>query len=278
MFIFDRNGDDFIEDEEISMGLLGTLFGSTVGFMIGGPLGMIIGGAIGSQAGGKVIDPGAGTRGRGRARLGQTGAFQSTQTAFLVTVISLAAKVAKADGQVTRAEVLAFDTFLRDNLRMSPEDRRMASRIFNEARDSDIPASQLARQARGILGPFPDRLRDLITLLLQIAHADGQLHPAEEKLVREIARDLGLSDRDYQECRTLFGVTGPSAESAYEILGVPPGSTEAVVKKAYRGIAREYHPDVLQSKGLPADFMQFAKEKLQKVNEAYDVIKKERGF
>jgi DnaJ like chaperone protein len=259
------------------MGLLGTLFGGTVGFMLGGPLGMIIGGAIGSQAGGNVMDSGA--QGRGRARLGQTGAFQDTQTTFLVTLISLAAKVAKADGRVTREEVQAFDVFLRDNLRMTPEDRRMAGRIFNEARDSDIPASQLARQARGILGPFPDRLRDLITLLLQIAHADGQLHPAEEKIVREIARDLGLTDRDYQECRALFGASsGPSTETAYEILGVPPSSTEAEVKKAYRTIAREYHPDVLQSKGLPEDFMQFATEKLQKVNEAYTVIKKERGF
>ncbi len=259
------------------MGLLGTLFGGTVGFMLGGPLGMIIGGAIGSQAGSDRMDPGAGTRG-GRARLRGTGAFQDTQATFLVTLISLAAKVAKADGRVTREEVQAFDAFLRDNLRMSAEERRMAARIFNEARDSNVGASQLARQARGILGPFPDRLRDLVSLLLQIAHADGRLHPAEETLIRQIARDLGLSDRDYQECRALFGPAGPTPGSAYEILGVAPDATEAEIKKTYRQIAREYHPDVLQSKGLPADFMQFAKEKLQKVNEAYDVIKKERGF
>jgi len=260
------------------MGLLGALFGGTVGFMLGGPLGMIIGGAIGSQTGAGAIDPGAGGRGGGRSRLGGRGAFQDTQTAFLVTVISLAAKVAIADGRVTREEVRTFDAFLRDNMRMSDADRRMAARIFNEARDSAIPASKMAQQARGILGPFPDRLRDLVTLLLQIAHADGQLHPAEETLIREIARDLGLSDRDYQECRALFGAAGPSADASYEILGVKPGATEAEIKKAYRQIAREYHPDVLQSKGLPEDFMQFAKEKLQKVNEAYDVIKKERGF
>jgi len=174
--------------------------------------------------------------------------------------------------------VQAFDAFLRDSLRMSPADRRMAARVFNEARDNAVTAAQLARQARGILGPFPDRLRDLVTLLLQIAHADGHLHPAEETLIREIARDLGLSERAYQECLAFFGPARPSAGSAYEILGVKPDATEAEIKKAYRQIAREYHPDVLQSKGLPEDFMQFAKEKLQKVNEAYDVIKRERGF
>ncbi len=258
------------------MGLLGALFGGTVGFMIGGPLGMVVGGAIGSQAGENASRKGA-RPGRG-ARLGGAGPFQDAQTTFLITLISLAAKVAKADGRVTPAEVQAFDVFLRDNLRMSAGDRQRAAILFNQARDSDIPASRFAQQARGILGPYPDRLRDLVTLLLQIAHADGQFHPAEERLIRQIAHDLGLNDRDYQECRAVFGRPSASVGSAYEILGISPDADEEEIKKAYRKIAREYHPDVLQSKGLPEDFMTFAKEKLQKVNEAYDRIKKERGF
>ena len=260
------------------MGLLGALFGGTVGFMLGGPLGMVIGGALGSQAGqgGRPAPPGARRAG---ARIGGAGAVHDTQTAFLVAVISLAAKVSKADGHVSAAEIRTFDAFLRDNLRLSAEERRHAARIFNDARDSAIPAGDFARQIRGILGSYPDRLRDIVAVLLQVAHADGRLDPAEETLIRQIARDMGLTDRDYQECRALFGSAGGgSLDEDYEALGVSPQATDDEVKSAYRRIAREYHPDVLQSKGLPAEFMAFANEKLQKVNAAYARIKKARSM
>lgn len=249
------------------MGLLGALFGGTVGFMLGGPLGMIIGGALGSQTSAQVVRTGA--RGPG---------VQDTRTAFLVAVISLAAKVSKADGHVSEAEIRTFDAFLRDHLRMSPEDRRMAGRIFDEARDSPIPAGDFARQVRGVMGQAPDRLRLIVTLLLQIAHADGRMHQAEDEMIRGIARDLGLADRDYQECRALFAPVQDSLETAYEALGVAPDATDDEVKKAYRRLAREYHPDILQGKGMPEEFLQSGKEMLQKINAAYDRIKKDRGF
>ncbi|MDO9694255.1 MAG: TerB family tellurite resistance protein [Candidatus Latescibacteria bacterium] len=251
------------------MGLLGALFGGTVGFMLGGPLGMIIGGALGSQSSAQVVRTGA---------AGRIPGVQDAQTAFVVAVISLAAKVSKADGHVSEAEIHTFDAFLRDHLRMSPEDRRMAGRIFDEARDSAIPAGDFARQVRGIMGPSPQRLRLIVTLLLQIAHADGRMHAAEDELIRGIARDLGLSDRDYQECRALFAPVRDSLESAYEALGLKPDATEEEIKKAYRRIAREYHPDILQGKGMPEEFLQSGKEMLQKVNEAYDRIRKDREF
>lgn len=266
------------------MGLLGALFGGTVGFMLGGPLGAMIGGAIGAQSSGGA------TVGGGARRMAGAGSAQNAQSAFLVAVISLAAKVCKADGHVCEAEVRAFDAFLRDNLRMPADERRFASKIFNEARDSHVPAEDFARQVRTLLGGHPDRLRDIVTVLLQIAHADGSLHAAEDRLIASIAREMGLTDHDYQQCKAFFGGAGGSrgasgrpasagaATTDYEVLGLTPAATEDEIKKAYRGIAREYHPDVLQSKGLPEDFMNFAKEKLQKVNESYDRIKKERGF
>lgn len=260
------------------MGLLGALFGGTVGFVLGGPLGMIIGGALGSQAGQADRPAPAGAR-RAGAGIGGAGAARDAQTAFLVAVISLAARVSKADGRVSADEVRTFDAFLRDNLRLSADERRLAARIFNQARDSAVPASEFARQIRGILGPYPDRLRDIVNVLLQVAHADGRLDPAEETLIRQIARDMGLTDRDYQECRALFGgATGGTLDEAYEALGLDPHATDGEVKAAYRRIAREYHPDVLQSKGLPEEFMELAKEKLQKVNAAYARIKKERAL
>lgn len=265
------------------MGLLGALFGGTVGFMIGGPLGALIGGTLGAQAGGSVRVGDWERLQGGSPHMGPQGA----QQVFLVAVISLAAKVCKADGRVSREEVQAFDDFLRTNLAMPADERRHAARIFNEARDTAVPASAFARQIGGLLRGQPDRLRDIVTVLLHIAHADGSLHAAEEQLIHRIALDMGLTERDYQQCRALFGAgaRGASGRPAaavtatdYEVLGLTPRASDDEVKKAYRRIAREYHPDVLQSKGLPEDFMAFAKEKLQKVNEAYDRIKRDRGM
>jgi len=268
------------------MGLLGTLIGGGLGFMMGGPLGAIIGGAIGSNFGAGIdLGERPGHPGARRPGSRRAGAFSGApgysplqaQQTFLVALISLAAKVAKADGRVTPAEVRSFDSFLQVNLRMSADERKVAARIFNEARDSDIPASEFARQIRQLLGSQPARLRDLISLLLQIAMADGHLDKTEEDLIRSIAWDMGLSDRDYDEARSMFKPTG-NLDAAYEVLGVLPEAPTSEVKSAYRKMAKEYHPDVLARKGMGEDFESFAKDKMRAVNDAYDQIKEARGI
>lgn len=266
------------------MGLLGTIIGGGIGFMFGGPLGAVIGGAIGSNIN---VDGGVGT-GASRARPGagagtRTGAGPlgrdpvRDQQAFLVALISLAAKVAKADGAVSAHEVRSFDEFLRTQLGMPARERRLAADIFNEARDSDIPAEEFARQIRDLLGHQPQRMRDLVSLLLSVAMADGRLHPAEEQLIRSIARELGLGDRDYEEARAMFHPRA-SLESSYAVLGLTSAADVAQIKQAYRRLAKEYHPDVLANKGLGEDFQRFAAEKMQAVNAAYQAIKEARGF
>lgn len=251
------------------MGLLGALVGGTVGFMLGGPLGAMIGGGLGAQVG---------RAGHGAAHRPRVGGYSARelQSTFLIAVISLAAKTAKADGRVTVEEVRTFDAFLQ-RLGMGTDERRMAGDIFNRARDSAIPASEFARQVRQILAHQPDRIRDIVTLLLEIAHADGRLHPAEETLIRGLAREMGLSSQDYESCKALFGAsTGLADSSAYEVLGLTPEATDDEVKQAYRRFARDYHPDTIQSKGLPEDFLKFATEKMQTVNDAYARIRSER--
>jgi DnaJ like chaperone protein len=200
----------------------------------------------------------------------------TAQSAFMVALISLAAKVAKADGNVTRQEIAAFDAFLRGELGMSADERRMAARIFNQARDSTVPASEFARQIRSLLGGQPDRLRDLVALLLKVAWADGRLASVEESLIRSIADDLGLSGRDFEEAKALF--SRGNLPAAYALLGLDADASDQQVKKSYRRLAREYHPDTLAAKGLPEDFTRYANEKLQAINEAYDLIKRTRGF
>jgi DnaJ like chaperone protein len=177
---------------------------------------------------------------------------------------------------VTREEIDTFDKFLRLDLGMPAEERRIASRIFNQARNSAVPPSDFARQIREIMAGRPDRLRDLVSLLLKIAWADGHLDPTEESLIRSIAVDLGLGSRDYEESKALF--SRGNLQAAYALLGVASNSSNSEIKRNYRRLVREYHPDTLASKGLPEDFTKFANEKLQAINEAYDLIKKERGL
>ncbi|MBM4130126.1 molecular chaperone DjiA [bacterium] len=255
------------------MGLLGTLLGGSLGFMMFGPLGAIVGGAIGANIG----------EGPSRARPGG-GAYggpvrdpRQAQQAFLVAMISLAAKVAKADGRVTEQEVRSFDAFLRDRLGMSADDRRLAARLFNEARDSGVPAEEFARQVRALIGHERERLIDLMSLLISVAAADAGLHPAEERLLRSIAREMGMSARDYETAAALFAPR-EDPDAAYRVLGLTRAAGDDEVKKAYRRLAREYHPDVVVNKGMGEDFRKFADEKMRAINAAYEKIKDERGL
>ena len=250
------------------MGIFGTIVGGTVGFMMGGPVGAILGSVMGS-----TLSRGAEVAQR-RVR-----SAQQQQVAFAMVLTSLAAKVAKADGRVTGDEVRAFDDFLKQSLHMSVEDRKFAGEVFNRARDSETPASEFAAQLRSVFPRQPDRLRDVLTILLMVALADGQLHAAEEQLLRSIAGDLGLSGSDYESCKATFmSQTGASGVDPYAVLGVPSTASDAEVRSAHRRLVREYHPDVLESKGLPEDFMEFAAKKMSAINEAWSAVRKSRGL
>jgi DnaJ like chaperone protein len=293
-------------------GGVGFMFGGPLGAMIGGALGSMWGEGFGPKQqhgdprrligrcsacgkvasfapGAQLVCPHCGAQLSGGPR-GSEGGFgysatgradpgfaqSQAQSAFMIAMISLAAKVAKADGRVSPEEIRFFDEFLKTTLGMTAEDRRIAARIFNQARDSKVPARDFARQIRQLLGHQPDRLRDLVCLLLKLAFADGVLGAEEETLIRQIARDLGIGDHGYEECMALFG--RDSIESAYKTLGLDRSATDAQVKSAYRRLAKEYHPDTLAAKGLSEEFAQYAREKIRAVNAAYERIREARGM
>ncbi|MCP5024566.1 MAG: DnaJ domain-containing protein [bacterium] len=252
------------------MGIFGSIIGGTFGFMLGGPVGAFFGSILGS---------GIGVQGGAERASGVAGTQAQAQAIFAVALTSLAAKVAKADGRVTQDEIEAYDSFLRDRMGMSIAERKSAAQVFNYARDDATPASEFALQLGQLLRTQPDRLRDIITILFVVALADGVQHPAEEELIRRIARDMGLSSSDYQSCKANFNaVQGESKVSPYDVLGVSTDASDAEVRAAHRRIVREYHPDVLQSKGMPEEFMKFANEKLIAANDAWSRIKDERGM
>jgi DnaJ like chaperone protein len=252
------------------MGIFGAIVGGSIGLVMGGPIGAVVGAMFGAQVGE--------TNGGGVRTAGPMD--QATaQAVFAVALTSMAAKVAKADGRVTDAEVTAFDRFLQEHMGMSVQERQGAARVFNEARDSPTHATDYATQLGQLLRYQPDRLRDVLTILLSIAHADGELHSAEEALIRQIGLAMGLGESDYQSCLANFAAMGgQSAVDPYAVLGVERTASDVDVRAAHRRVVREYHPDILQSKGMPEEFMEFAKEKLTASNQAWAQIKKERDL
>ena len=251
------------------MGIFSSLFGAAIGGMFGGPLCAILGYAVGSNL-------------RTNAHKSSSYSQRDLQAAFTVALVSLAAKVAKADGKVCENEINAFDDFLKRNLGMSTQERQHAAKIFNVARDSKYPPEDFAKQLRSIFAQQGDRLRDVLTILYMIAFADNQIHSSEERIIKKIGLAMGLSLQDIVQCRATFDSVQSkhkySLNDAYQVLGVSPKDSDEKIKSAHRKLVREYHPDKLASKGLPEDFNEFAKQKMVAINEAWNTIKSQRAL
>ncbi len=250
------------------MSIWGKVIGGVTGFAIGGPIGAI----IGAVAGHHVVDK--------KAEGYQIGNAEK-QVAFTTAVIVLAAKMAKADGQVTRDEVDAF----KQVFRVSTNDMGNVGRIFDEAKQSADGYEPYAEQIADMFRGEWNVLEELIGALFHIAKADGVIHPNEISFLHRVALIFGFSDRDFERLKTIYlsgwkggGGRAAKADDAYEILGVDKDSSDDDVKAAYRKLARENHPDMLMAKGMPQEFIELANEKLAKINDAYDRIKSERGI
>lgn len=193
----------------------------------------------------------------------------SKQVAFTIAFVGLAAKMAKADGVAVRVETQAFERCFY----VPPEERANVKRVFDlAARDVagyDVYAERIAR----MLADDRALLRDVFECLFYIAVADGILHSAEEDFLRTVANKFALNERDYQSARSLFVHDG---YSPYAVLGVEPGISDAELKRHYRELVRETHPDKLAAEGVPAEFLVIADRKLAVINAAYGTIVRTR--
>jgi len=252
------------------MTIWGKILGGTTGFVLGGPLGALLG-AVAGHAVDKFRDdpPGA-----------ESGSTQdddpSRSIAFTIAVIVLAAKMAKADGMVSRAEVETFKQIFR----VPPEELRTVGRLFDQARRDSIGFEPYARQVARMFRHRPAVLEDLLEGLFRIAEADGPPHQAELEYLRRVAGIFGLSDAEFARIRAGHGSYRTDEENAeaYKVLGLRPSATEAEIKQAYRALVREHHPDRLIAQGLPKEFIDIATDKVATINAAYDRIGSERGF
>lgn len=213
----------------------------------------------------------------------------SVQEQFLESTFAVMGALSKADGRVTRDEIATAEAMF-DRLRLTPQLRERAKAAFNRGKapdfDLDAEVTTFARVCHG--------QRMLLVLFLQIQCAaiagDGNVHPAEHQMLLRIARLLGLSEADLAQLEALLrtGAGGPSGrpgtarqttlDDAYRALGLTPSATDAEIKRAYRKLISQNHPDKLAGKGLPESMREMAEERTREINTAYEMIKDARGF
>lgn len=191
--------------------------------------------------------------------------------AFTIAVIALGAKMAKADGQVTRDEVAAF----REVFTIPPAEEANAARVFNLARTDVAGFDLYAQKIAAMFGPGDQVLVDLMEGLFHIAVADGEYHPREDVFLREVAGIFGIHDRCF---RALYGRFVPdAAPDPYDVLGVSHDAPMAEVRAAFRQAVRDNHPDRMVARGLPEEAVHLAVERLVAINRAWEEISRKQA-
>ncbi len=190
-------------------------------------------------------------------------------TAFTIAVIALSAKMAKADGLVTRDEVAAF----REIFDIPPEEEKNAARVFNLARQDVAGFEEYARKIARMFADQKGTLCDLMEGLFHIAMADGEYHPNEDAFLERVAGIFGLSDAQFRGLRTRFV---PGAEpDPYEVLGLEPDAGPDEAKAAWRQMVRNCHPDRLRARGVPEEMVKVAERRLMAANRAFEEIQQQ---
>ncbi|MDY0161879.1 co-chaperone DjlA [Desulfobotulus sp.] len=257
------------------MGWLGKLVGGTLGFAIGGPLGAILGAAFGH---GFDKRDEAYLSGRG----GRPGGYRRIETqddarhmTFFVAAFSMLAKLTKVDGRISEAEIRTIEEIMEKDLRLNTESRKIAIQIFRTAVQSPETFESFAIQFADAFRHQRQILELMADILFRVAASDGGVSSDEERLIRSAVRIFGLSAGFYEQIRSRYM---KKDKNEYEVLGLDPSATDEEVKKQYRKLVREYHPDTIASKGLPEEFTELAEEKFRTIQEAYESIKKSRGM
>ena len=246
------------------MGWMGKVIGGSVGFMLGGPLGAVAGVALGA-----IYDAGTAAP---RVRLNSG---EEAHLTYFVATFSMLAKLAKADGVVSREEIAVTERFMEENLGLDPEGKKLAIRIFNQAKSSPDRFEDYAAQFYSAFSPRREIILSMFELLVAIASADGSIHPNEERMLKSAARIFHISGGRYARIKT---ARGGGIDKFYALLGCSRSDSNETIKKKYRNLAAQFHPDKIISKGLPEEFITFAKTKFQEIQEAYEKIKEERGI
>jgi DnaJ like chaperone protein len=250
-----------------AMGLWATIVGGAAGLALGGPIGGLIGAAAGLGVDRYVIDPAVASQ--------RPGGGDPTQSiAFTIGVVALAAKMAKADGEVTRDEIGAF----REMFSVDESEVEHVTRVFDLARRSVDGFESYARQIARLFPPGSPVLEQLLDSLFHIAKADAAIHDAELEYLARVAEIFGFDRAAFARIRTTHVGDAGCASDPYCILGVEPDADGATIQAAYRDLVKQHHPDALIGQGMPAEAVAIANAKLAAINEAWTAVRQERGL
>ena len=238
------------------MSIWGSLIGGIVGLSLGGPFGMLLGSIIG----GKI------SRARSGAR--NLGAFAQPQQVFALSLIVLSAKLSKADGQVSKEELIA----VKDKLKIPENEINNVGKIFNKAKEESSGYEQYAQQIAQIYKNNLNVLEEVINILFYIAEADGNVSKSELDMMQNIARIFGLSQSQFNSIRE--SRKSSHKLNPYIVLESKPEENLQTIRKKYLELSKEHHPDILISKGVPKEVIEESKKKMRAINSAWDQIQK----
>ncbi|MEQ1525236.1 MAG: co-chaperone DjlA [Gallionella sp.] len=227
-----------------------------------------------------------------RMRIYGSGAINPLQNAmrqavFLETLFISMGKLAKADGHVSQAEIVHVEQFMQ-KLGMTEEHRAQAIVLFKKGAAPEFDIKPTYTRFMSVCGHTKNLKDVLLVYLIVMAMADGHFHPAEEALLTDLAKQLGYDQVAFKHMvemvqnQTHFGGqqvdSATALEDAYKALGVTKDSSDAEIKRAYRKLMSQYHPDKLMGQGLPEDMIAVATEQAKEIQIAHDLIKKHRNI
>ena len=237
------------------MSIWGSLIGGMIGFSLGGPFGML----LGSLLGGKIS--------RSRSAAGFS-AINQGQRMFALSLIVLSAKISKADGQVSKEELIA----VKDKLKIPENELDQVGKIFNKAKEESTGYEPYAQQIAQFYKGNINVLEEVINILFYIAESDGEVSKSEIEMIENIAKIFGLSEKQYLSIKE--SRKGTDKLNPYVVLESKPDDDLSEIRKKYLLLSKQHHPDLLLSKGVPQEVIEESKNKMRAINSAWDQIQK----
>ena len=237
------------------MSIWGSLIGGMIGFSLGGPFGML----LGSLLGGKIS--------RSRTTAGFSSAAQGQQM-FALSLIVLSAKLSKADGQVSKEELIA----VKDKLKIPEHELDQVGKIFNQAKKESTGYEPYAKQIAQFYSGNINVLEEVVNILFYIAESDGEVSSAELNMIENIAKIFGLTEIQYLSIKE--SRKGSDKLNPFVVLESKPDDDITTIRKRYLKLSKQHHPDLLLSKGVPKEVIEESKNKMRAINSAWDQIQK----